>query len=225
MVQVVTTLLPRNASYQRLRVEKTEQDSVGRIIKKQREEDKYLYIEEWRLELEEKMAEKGEQQKDMLEFPNVFHTSTHDDPFRPDICHNSNSTRCTLRCLFKKHLLINHGQYYHGCSEYSQDWLHALLSASMLLLTVTCLLNNHTRLGSQYSMNRSFGKGAAHAKAFANFCLAKRLRNTYNHLSWWPLHMMAWWLPRQSRENKLITVPQQPIMRAIKLHASIPKLQ
>ena len=59
------------------------------------------------------------------------------------------------------------------------------------LLTVTCLSNDHTHIGSQYSMNRSFGKAAAHAKAFANFCLAKCLRSTYNHLSWWPLCMMA----------------------------------
>lgn len=105
VVQVVTTLLQRSTSYQRLRVEKTEQDSVGCIIKKQREEDKYLQgkMTAWKDGRKTKWTKKRYAEISETSFPH----SRHDDPFRPDICHNRNSTQCSLWCLFKKHLLIN----------------------------------------------------------------------------------------------------------------------
>ena len=119
VVWVITTLLQRHKLSKTDRVEKTVQDRVGCIIKKQREKDKYLHIaknwiftnpdnlhiKERRLQLEEKMAETESEHGKICRNKCFPHYQTL-WPVRPD-CHNSNSTQCTLWFLFKKHLLIN----------------------------------------------------------------------------------------------------------------------
>ena len=107
------------------RVEKTVQDIVSCIIKKQREEeDKYLHIEERRLELEEKMAERESQhRKDMLEFQKQMFSSL--------AGMMSCQTRLPQQQQHPMYPLMPlqeapahqsyHGQYYHGPSDYSQD--------------------------------------------------------------------------------------------------------
>ena len=73
-------------------------------------------------------------------------------------------TNCARCAALGGQLIIRQLPVYSrsaACLRYLYMYAH-------VLLMVTCLSNNHTHLGSWYSMNRSFGTAAAHTKAFAS---------------------------------------------------------
>ena len=80
--------------------------------------------------------------------------------------------------------VLNSPRYLSYKGAYGQAVLpgNSLFKLTLLSknpVSVTCLSNDHTLFGSRYSTNGSFDNAAAHAKALANFSLAKRLRSTY----------------------------------------------